>query len=246
MEIASMIDKNLLMEIAKRKGLKNREHIEKDYFQDLLLFHIYKTSNNFIFKGGTCLYKLYNLPRFSEDLDFSILEDKNVEETIESVAKKLDAKLEKRKTKSAYLFKLRFKGILTQANTLRIDVSRVNLVFSFEVKPYISSYPDIGIFHLRHLSLKEILAEKIHALVKRNNARDLFDIFFLLRFTEFDEELTKKKFETLKIKFDKEILKEKIEAIKNKWEEELSPFLLTEVLEFKTVKDFVMKKLLPS
>jgi predicted nucleotidyltransferase component of viral defense system len=239
-----MINKELLLEVAKSKGLKNREHIEKDYFQDLVLFHIYKLSNNFIFKGGTCLYKLYNMPRFSEDLDFSILEDKNVEKTIENVAKKLEAKIEKRKTKSAYLFKLRFKGILTQANTLRIDVSRINIVFSFETKAYIPSYPEINIFHLRHLSLKEILSEKIHALVKRNNARDLFDIFFLLRFTPFDEDLTRKKFEIFKMKFDKNILKEKINSIESKWEKELSPFLLTELPDFKIVKEFVARKLL--
>jgi predicted nucleotidyltransferase component of viral defense system len=93
----SLIEKEILLEIAKRKSLKNREHIEKDYFQDLLLYHIYKKSNNFIFKGGTCLYKLYNLPRFSEDLDFSVLHQKNIEETIEKVAKELEAKIESKK-----------------------------------------------------------------------------------------------------------------------------------------------------
>jgi predicted nucleotidyltransferase component of viral defense system len=239
----SLIEKEILLEIAKRKGLKNREHIEKDYFQDLLLYHIYKKSNNFIFKGGTCLYKLYNLPRFSEDLDFSVLHQKNIKETIEKVAKELGAKIESKKTKSSFLFKLRFPGILTKFNTVRIDVSLVNVVFGFEVKNYISPYITIPPFSLRVLKLEEILAEKIHALLKRSNARDLYDLFFLLRFVEPREELIEKKLKLFGMKFDKYLIKRKIEEIKTRWKAELKPFLLTELTEFEIVKEFVERKL---
>ncbi|MBM3303587.1 MAG: nucleotidyl transferase AbiEii/AbiGii toxin family protein [Candidatus Aenigmarchaeota archaeon] len=68
-----MIPKEMLVEAAKRKGLKNREHIEKDYFQDLFLYHLCRKTNALVFKGGTALYKIYSLQRFSEDLDFSLL-----------------------------------------------------------------------------------------------------------------------------------------------------------------------------
>lgn len=238
-----MIDREFLLKVAKNKGLKNREHIEKDYFQDVLLYHLYKKSNNFIFKGGTCLYKLYNLPRFSEDLDFSILTQKNIKETIESVARELKAKIESKKTKTSFLFKLRFSGILTQFNIVRIDVSLYNIVFGFEVKNYVSPYIDIPPFSLRVLKLEEILAEKIHALIKRNNARDLYDLFFLLRFVVPNEELIQKKLEIFKMKFDKEIVKRKIEEIKPKWEAELKPFLLTELTDFEVAEGFVKRKL---
>ena len=243
MEGDSLIDSEFLLKVAKNKGLKNREHIEKDYFQDVLLYHLYKKSNNFIFKGGTCLYKLYNLPRFSEDLDFSILTQKNIKETIESVARELKAKIESKKTKTSFLFKLRFSGILTQFNIVRIDVSLFNIVFGFEVKNYVSPYVDIPPFSLRVLKLEEILAEKIHALIKRNNARDLYDLFFLLRFVVPNEELIQKKLEIFKMKFDKEIVKRKIEEIKPKWEAELKPFLLTEVTDFEVAEEFVKRKL---
>jgi predicted nucleotidyltransferase component of viral defense system len=239
----SLIDSEFLLKVAKNKGLKNREHIEKDYFQDVLLYHLYKKSNNFIFKGGTCLYKLYNLPRFSEDLDFSILTQKNIKETIESVARELKAKIESKKTKTSFLFKLRFSGILTQFNIVRIDVSLFNIVFGFEVKNYVSPYVDIPPFSLRVLKLEEMLAEKIHALIKRNNARDLYDLFFLLRFVVPNEELIQKKLEIFKMKFDKEIVKRKIEEIKPKWEAELKPFLLTEVTDFEVAEEFVKRKL---
>jgi predicted nucleotidyltransferase component of viral defense system len=239
----SLIDREFLLKVAKNKGLKNREYIEKDYFQDVLLYHLYKKSNNFIFKGGTCLYKLYNLPRFSEDLDFSILTQKNIKETIESVARELKAKIESKKTKTSFLFKLRFSGILTQFNIVRIDVSLYNIVFGFEVKNYVSPYIDLFPFSLRVLKLEEILAEKIHALIKRNNARDLYDLFFLLRFVVPNEELIQKKLEIFKMKFDKEIVKRKIEEIKPKWEAELKPFLLTELTDFEVAEGFVKRKL---
>jgi len=189
------------------------------------------------------LYKLYNLPRFSEDLDFSILTQKNIKETIESVARELKAKIETKKTKTSFLFKLRFSGILTQFNIVRIDVSLYNIVFGFEVKNYVSPYIDIPPFSLRVLKLEEILAEKIHALIKRNNARDLYDLFFLLRFVAPNEELIQKKLEIFKMKFDKEIVKRKIEEIKQKWEAELKPFLLTELTDFEVAEEFVKRKL---
>src|SRR3989344_3824087 len=57
----------------KRLSLKN---IEKDYLQDLILFSIYSfIGKELVFKGGTCLYKLYKLGRFSEDLDFTLTKD---------------------------------------------------------------------------------------------------------------------------------------------------------------------------
>ena len=47
--------------------------MEKDYYLTLLLSHINELSGNLIFKGGTCLNKIYYVYyRLSEDLDFSM------------------------------------------------------------------------------------------------------------------------------------------------------------------------------
>ena len=46
--------------------------IEKDYFASMLLRHLCSGSTDLVFKGGTCLSKVYwGLSRLSEDLDFS-------------------------------------------------------------------------------------------------------------------------------------------------------------------------------
>jgi len=109
-----LIEKEFLLRVARNKGLKNREHIEKDYFQDLLLYHLYKKSNNFVFKGGTCLYKLYNLPRFSEDLDFSVLSQENIEETIANIAKELNVNFESKKNKNFPSFQVEISRHINQ------------------------------------------------------------------------------------------------------------------------------------
>jgi hypothetical protein len=236
-----MIQKELLLEIAKRKGLKNKEHIEKDYFQDLFLFNLYKKSNIFVFKGGTCLYKLYKMPRFSEDLDFSLLKvSKDIPEIVEDVAKSMQAEVkEVKRMKKSMLFKLGFKGIITEYNTLRIDVSLVNIVFGFETKNYVSNFIDINPFTLKVLKLEEMIAEKVHALFAREKARDLYDLFFLLRLSRPDTKLIEKKLRLFKMKFSVQKLKRKVEALESVWKEELKPFLLEELPSYEMVKTFV-------
>lgn len=56
--------------------------IEKDYWVTYLLKNLVKSEfvNEFVFKGGTCLSKAYNLiERFSEDIDLLMLETKNTQ-----------------------------------------------------------------------------------------------------------------------------------------------------------------------
>lgn len=54
--------------------------VEKDYWVTYLLKNLVKSEfkNEFVFKGGTCLSKAYNLiSRFSEDIDILMLETEN-------------------------------------------------------------------------------------------------------------------------------------------------------------------------
>src|SRR3989304_4616101 len=49
------------------------ELIEKDYFCSVLLSYLYANGSPLIFRGGTCLSKIYGeFYRLSEDLDFTI------------------------------------------------------------------------------------------------------------------------------------------------------------------------------
>lgn len=241
-----MITKELLLEIARKKGLTNREHIEKDYFQDLFLFHLYRKTNLLVFKGGTCLYKIYGLPRFSEDLDFSVLGEIDAEKLVNEVADKIGAEAKSAKRmKGSLLIKLGFKGILTAGNSLRIDISLKNEVFGYDVKNYVPPYIDLNPFSLKVLSLKEMLAEKVHAVLARESARDLYDLFFLTRFVEPDRNTVEKKLGVFGMKFDYRKFQGRANGLKGAWEAELSPFVLAELPAFEVARDFVLEKLKP-
>ena len=58
---------------AKKKGFL-LPLIEKDYYLTLILSRAHELSEGLIFKGGTCLNKIYYAYyRLSEDLDFSMV-----------------------------------------------------------------------------------------------------------------------------------------------------------------------------
>ena len=67
-----MIRREELRRVAERKRI-SISNAEKDYLLEILLFAISQdVGDRLILKGGTSLYKLYNLNRFSEDLDFTL------------------------------------------------------------------------------------------------------------------------------------------------------------------------------
>lgn len=238
------MDKKTLAEIGKKKGLTNKEHVEKDYFQDMLLFRLYSKTNKLVFKGGTALYKNYRLPRFSDDLDFNILEKFNIEKLVRSIADQMKGKTTVRKTKDSLLFKIAFKGILTEYNTLRIDVSTKNKALAgFDIKNYVPDYIDISPFSMRVLKLEEMVAEKIHALFARQKSRDLYDLFFLLRMSSCNKALVEKKLAIFGLKFDMKKLADAVSDMESLWKPELKPFVLEELQEFSVVRDYVTGKI---
>lgn len=239
-----MIEKEMLLKVAEKKGLKNKEHIEKDYLQDLFLFNLYQRTNVLVFKGGTALYKLYGLPRFSEDLDFSILKKIKIEPIIRKAAEGMGGQLKDiKKTKHYIAAKIAFEGVLTRHNTLRIDINTRNVVFDYEVRHYVPAYITINPFSLRVLELREIVAEKVHSLLHRAKARDLYDLFFLLRFVKPDRKIIERKLAVFNMKFDYNEFERRVQKLEMVWHKELAPFMLTELTEFSVVKDFVLNAL---
>jgi len=75
-----MIDKKFVDYIGDKLKIEKRDLIEKDILLQMLLNELVKNKDfkdNFAFKGGTCLIKNYfGYFRFSEDLDFTYLNQK--------------------------------------------------------------------------------------------------------------------------------------------------------------------------
>lgn len=128
------------------------------------------------FKGGTLLYIFHNLPRFSVDLDFDLLDEKkesHVLPKLEKILKNIGA-VKDLTSKRYTLFSL-LNYEIGQRN-LKIEISKRNLGSSYEVTNY------LGI-SLKVMVKEDIFANKLLALTTRNKPvnRDVFDTWFLLK-----------------------------------------------------------------
>ena len=252
-----MITKSELIGIAKLKGINNIGYAEKDYLLDLVLFLLCRnTKQELIFKGGTALYKIYKFERFSEDLDFSEVKTINIDFLMKKIISDLSkfgigAEISRIKEPfNSVLITLRAKGPLYDGRpqtlaSVRIDINRKSKI---EVEPFhsrrASIYEEIPKFDVLVMQEREILAEKIRAIMTRNKARDLFDAYLLMKKDiNLDLKLINKKLEYYKIKFNEKRFFESVEDKKGIWIPELSP-LITDVLpDFKEVEKYVLEKI---
>jgi len=243
-----MISIEDLKKIAKLKGLKNIGYAEKDYIIEIILLSISRnTKDELVFKGGTCLNKFYKIDRFSEDLDFTLKKGLNTDALIKKIITDLilfgvESEIKNRKKiLDSLMITIRTKGPLYRGtsqslSSIRIDI---NLRSSVDTDPmvvkYTSLYSDIPSFSLFIMQEKEILAEKIRAIMTRTKARDVYDLWFLLKKgVVFDKDLANKKLKFYNKTFDKKLLISSIKVIGNVWNSELKP-LVTFLPDFKTV-----------
>ncbi len=91
-----MISKKLLDYVAGTTNIRQAELVEKDLILHKLLIELSKDSGfyrKYVFKGGTCLIKCYlGYYRFSEDLDFTWIEQEMFENRSEKNIRKILSK----------------------------------------------------------------------------------------------------------------------------------------------------------
>lgn len=144
-------------------------NIIKDVYSDRLLAPILG------FKGGTACYLLYQVPRFSTDLDFNLLDSKQKEKVFErfkEILSKYGKIIESWTKKNTIFFLLSYKEEL---QNVKIEIS---------IRDFGNNYEIINYFGLPVLTMKKgnIFAHKLVALSERKKIanRDLFDIHFFL------------------------------------------------------------------
>lgn len=242
-----MISKEKLISIANLRRL-NPKNAEKEYFQDFILYSIYSLiGKKLVFKGGTCLYKVHKLNRFSEDLDFYA--EKGIK--VENILKKTlyNLKLLKINCAIKYLDKfekgvnvgLNFNGPLYNGTKqslcfLLLNIStRRRTVLSPNMEKITSIYDEFPDFSVFSMDPEEILAEKIAAVHERNKPRDVYDTWFLLKNMkiEVNKDLVKKK---IKKEFDKDMFSKKVLEKEKYWNEELGRFMIGQLPPFKQIK----------
>lgn len=223
-----MILKQEILKIATDNQLSPHV-IEKDYVLGWLLaginHHPYLTSH-WVFKGGTCLKKCYfETYRFSEDLDFTVIDPKHLNQSllqgifkdisqwiyqnsgIEIPEEKITFELyENPRGSISCQGKIYYRGPLAPISSkcmprIKLDITTDELIANPTiVKSVTHAYSDLphqGIQTLCY-SYIEIFAEKIRALTERARARDLYDIIHLFRRPESEKLVTELKSALLK------------------------------------------------
>ena len=200
-----MIKPGEIQQKARKIGVRDQQ-IEKDYILSWVLFGISKheqLSQTIIFKGGTVLKKIYFEDyRFSEDLDFTLLnsETKNekifewFKETFEFIKEEANIPLEiindNEHGDGGINFYISYIGPLGGQGSnkkVKIDISRnEQLVFEPVIKSVFTDYSDLEAHQLLCYPLEEILVEKMRSVMQRMQARDFYDIWYLLEIHELD------------------------------------------------------------
>jgi uncharacterized protein len=183
-----MISKDFLKSFAKTKNL-NLGQAEKDYYQELILYILYQEfGRELVFKGGTALTKCYGFDRFSEDLDFTA-EKKEYNDIITKGLSKfyLTFSTEEKSTKDTITITVKIQGPLF--NGQLNSMCRIMLEFSLRDKTLLEPnikrigmhMEEVPMFDVISMSEEEIFAEKIRAIMTRNKARDLYDLYYLMK-----------------------------------------------------------------
>jgi len=227
--------------------------IERDHAITVALMVLSKTSlsDKLVFKGGTAIKKVfYPEARFSEDLDFDSQRD---------VARQLAREI--RRPLVAYDEGVKFTGVTVEdvrgehARRLRLQYRDMNgyptsikLDLTFLEKPLmktkkteVKNMYDMKKIVVTTMSIKEIMAEKVRALIHVGRPRHLYDIWFLLgKHVKPTRTLINRKLSIYNETFDINSLRNATNDVGRYWETDLKA-LIPEVPRFNTVQSRVIK-----
>ena len=185
--------------------------IEKDYYLTLILSRVHELSENLIFKGGTCLNKVYYVYyRLSEDIDFSMVRPQyeatrgQRRKCIQPVKDKIEKFLEQfgmriddacnpgRNDSKQYIYYFIYQSALREMEAkIKFEIGlRFNPIDPAEKRQvqhaFLHPFTGDPLFDggkINCLSLNELIAEKLRAsAIRRKIApRDFYDLDFVIR-----------------------------------------------------------------
>ena len=193
-----MLSLEYLLEEAKNNGLPllKRRGILREYLQVIILNSIYKHNlgKSIFFMGGTALRFFYNMPRFSEDLDFntSRLNFGEFREILEGVKKGLlkegfSSEVSSERRGNLYIGELYFQDLMRlygitdkRGLDLMIKIEVYMPAWGLETEPGVLSLYGYN-FSSVLLAKGNLISEKLCALFNRKRGRDIYDILFMLK-----------------------------------------------------------------
>ena len=242
-----MIKPGEIQQKAREVGVRDQQ-IEKDYILSWIMRGIAQhesLSKIIVFKGGTVLKKIYfENYRFSEDLDFTLLDNDITneqifewfKETFEYVKEEANIPLEiidnNEHEDGGINFYISYVGPLGGKGNnkrVKVDISRSEkLEFEPVIKNVYIDYSDLEEHQLLCYSLEEVLVEKMRSVMQRVQARDFYDIWYLLEVFKMDIDFYMNEFRNKcaskninSLDFPKK-LSERIPLYKGRWQSSMS------------------------
>ena len=193
-----MLNLEYLLEEAKNNGLPilKIRGILREYLQVIILNSVYKHKygKSMFFMGGTALRFFYNMPRFSEDLDFdtpdlNFGEFKEILKHIEEGLLKegFSTEISSERRNNLYVAELYFKDFMRLYDIT--DKRGLDLMIKIEVyKPAWELQTEPNVLSLYGYNVSStllgkgnLISEKLCALFNRKRGRDIYDILFMLK-----------------------------------------------------------------
>lgn len=191
-----MITNETLEKLARQYQTSVFPNIVREYFQHVFLGELYKLpeAKQLLFKGGTALRIVYNSPRFSEDLDFSLfgLAQNEIKSFVEGLFSHVLAEMERSgikvelgdkvgATSGGYWGVATFRLFEYPPVSVEINVSTRNgRPMTGELDSVANNF--VPTYTIIHLSQSELVEEKVFgALRERKKPRDFYDLYFMMR-----------------------------------------------------------------
>ncbi len=236
-----MIERETIEKLAKVWNAKPWQQ-EKHYIQSAILSQMGEFP--LVFKGGTYLWFFHGLERFSEDLDFTLNEKfpLGMDQRISNGLHLLEISHAIKVTQdnpTGFSLHISAKGPLYKnENSLchvYIEISRrENIMRETRAFELSNSNYLIPSTIIRGMSLDEVAAEKVRAIVTRDKPRDVYDLAFLVQQKKipFNERFINQKMRYYQEKFDEKRLMKKLEEKRKDWKKEMNNITLTKLPPF--------------
>jgi predicted nucleotidyltransferase component of viral defense system len=186
------------IEIAKHASIGfHRQNLLREYLHAEILYAMQRSGAflNLAFIGGTALRFLYQLPRYSVDLDFSLENTRNYD--FPRFVKKIESRL----IKAGYRFSstvkidrivqsmtVKFEEMLQETGLAAQSNQKLSIKIEIDCNPPAGADTDSTIIrkhfflHLWHHHISSLFSGKIHALLTRKwtKGRDIYDLIWYL------------------------------------------------------------------
>ncbi len=143
--------------------------------QDKVLGIIFSVENEFYLTGGTCLSRFYHEKRYSDDLDFFTHNSGRFSFAVKNIKAKLQENY----------------NIATEVDSKNFIRFKIDNMLQLDfVNDTAYRYKDPVIKENGYIidNIENILSNKITAVIGRDNPKDIFDIYLICKFFDFNWE----------------------------------------------------------